>query len=466
MQTETFDAIVIGAGQAGPAIVARCSKAGWKTALIERGHYGGTCVNVGCVPTKTMVASARAMHQARRGAEYGFAIANFQVDMARVKARKDAIVMHSRQGVETWMRGTPGVDLIAGHARFAGPNSVEVNGRQLTAKHIFINAGGRAVYPPLAGIENVDVLDNASIMELTQAPEHLIIIGGSYIGLEFAQMMRRFGSAVTVVERSPILLPREDADVSAAVRGILETEGVQFKLGADCLSLSREGTQVVVGAACADGDPGVRGSHVLMAVGRRPNTDDLGLDLAGIATDERGFIRVDDQCRTAVDGIWAVGDCNGRGAFTHTAWNDHEVVVANLFDDDARRISDRIACYALFTDPPLARIGMNEAEALASGRSLLRAKMPMQRVGRAREAGETQGFMKVLVDAADQRLLGASLLGLNSDEVIHTLLNVMSAGQPCTRISRTMQIHPTVSELLPSLLQQLKPFSGAVPATA
>jgi pyruvate/2-oxoglutarate dehydrogenase complex dihydrolipoamide dehydrogenase (E3) component len=271
--------------------------------------------------------------------------------------------------------------------------------------------------------------------------------------------MRRFGSAVTVVERSPILLPREDTDVSAAIRSVLEAEGVQFKLGADCLSLRQEGGQVVVGAACDEGDPGVRGSHVLMAVGRRPNTDDLGLDLAGIATDERGFIRVDDQCRTVADGVWAVGDCNGRGAFTHTAWNDHEVVAANLFDGDPRRISDRIACYALFIDPPLARIGMNEAEALASGRSLLRAKMPMQRVGRAREAGETQGFMKVLVDAADRRLLGASILGLNGDEVIHTLLNVMAAGQPCTSIERTMQIHPTVSELLPTLLQQLKPFS-------
>ena len=460
MQTEIFDAIVIGAGQAGPALAARCSKEGWKTAVIERKHYGGTCVNVGCVPTKTMVASAKAMRQAQRGADYGFSIDAFRVDMARVKARKDAIVMQSRQGVESWMRASPGVELIAGHARFVGPDTINVGGRQLKARHIFINVGGRAVHPAMDGSDTVPVLDNASIMELTEVPEHLIIIGGSYIGLEFAQVMRRFGAAVTVMERSPNLLPREDADVAAAIQAVLVAEGVQFNLGADCLSLRQEGSDVLVGAACAAGDPGVHGSHVLVAVGRRPNTDDLGLEMAGIQMDERGYIKVDEQCRTSANGVWAVGDCNGRGAFTHTAWNDHEIVVANLFDNDPRRISDRIPCYALFIDPPLGRIGMNEKEALASGRPLLRAKMPMQRVGRAREAGETQGFMKVLVDAENQRLLGASILGLNGDEVIHTLLNVMAAGQPYTTIARTMQIHPTVSELLPTLLQQLKPFTG------
>jgi pyruvate/2-oxoglutarate dehydrogenase complex dihydrolipoamide dehydrogenase (E3) component len=463
MNTEIFDAIVIGTGQAGPALAARCSKEGWKTAVIERKHYGGTCVNVGCVPTKTMVASARAMHQAQRGGDYGFSIDAFRVDMRRVKARRDAIVMESRNGVEKWMRAAPGVELIAGHARFVGPGTVEVNGRHLKAAHIFINVGGRASHPTLSGIDTVPVLDNASIMELTEVPEHLIIIGGSYIGLEFAQVMRRFGAAVTVVERSARLVPREDDDVSAAIQAILEAEGIEFQLGADCLSLAMEGKQVVVGAACNAGDTGVRGSHVLVAVGRIPNTSDLGLELAGIQMDERGYIKVDEQCATSAKGVWAVGDCNGRGAFTHTAWNDHEIVVANLFDNDPRRISDRIACYALFIDPPLGRIGMNEAQALASGRPLLRAKMPMQRVGRAREAGETQGFMKVLVDAGSKQLMGASILGMNGDEVIHTLLNVMAAGQPYTRIERTMQIHPTVSELLPTLFQQLKPFGGALP---
>jgi pyruvate/2-oxoglutarate dehydrogenase complex dihydrolipoamide dehydrogenase (E3) component len=458
MPIQEFDAIVVGAGQAGPALAARCSKAGLKTAVIERHHFGGTCVNVGCVPTKTLIASARAIRQAQRGAEFGFDIGSLSVDMVRVKARKDGIVIKSRQGVEAWMRGLKDTEVIVGDARFVGPATLEVNGRQLKAPRIFLNLGGRSLRPPLPGIDAVTTLDNASIMELDAVPEHLVIVGGSYIGLEFAHMMRRFGAAVTVVEKSDRLLAREDADVSDAIRGILEAEGVRFELGAECLSLAREGQQIVVGAACGNEQPTIRGSHVLLAVGRRPNTDNLGLELAGIRTDERGYIVVDDQCRSSADGVWAVGDCNGRGAFTHTAWNDHEIVAANLFDNDPRRLSDRIACYALFIDPALGRIGINETEARASGRKLLRAKMPMQRVGRAREAGETQGFMKVLVDAESRLLLGAAILGLNGDEVIHTLLDVMAAKKPYTVVSRAMHIHPTVSELLPTLLQQLEPL--------
>jgi len=459
MPIENLDAIVIGAGQAGPAIAARCSKEGLKTAVIERHHFGGTCVNVGCVPTKTLVASARAIRQAQRGAEYGFEIGQLNVDMARVKARKDAVVMQSRQGVEAWMRGLKGAEVIVGDARFVAPATVEVDGRHLTAPRIFLNLGGRAVRPDLPGIDKVPTLDNVSIMELASVPEHLVVVGGSYIGLEFAQMMRRFGSAVTVVERSARLLPREDADVSDGIREILEAEGVRFELGAECLSLDRDADGIVVGAACGTDNPAIRGSHVLLAVGRRPNTDGMGLDRAGIRTDDRGYIVVDEQCRTSAAGVWAVGDCNGRGAFTHTSWNDHEIVVANLFDHDPRRIADRIPCYALFIDPALGRIGINESEARAGNRKVLRAKMPMQRVGRAREAGETQGFMKVLVDADTKRLLGAVILGLNGDEVIHALLDVMAAGQPYTAISRAMHIHPTVSELVPTLLQQLKPMS-------
>ena len=459
MPIQSFDAIVIGAGQAGPAIAARCAKEGLKTAVIERHHFGGTCVNVGCVPTKTLVASARAIHQAQRGAEFGFDIGALRVDMARVKARKDGIVTQSREAVEAWMRGLKGAEVITGDARFVAPATVEVNGRQLTAPRIFINVGGRSVRPALPGIDNVTTLDNVSILELAVVPEHLVIVGGSYIGLEFAQMMRRFGAAVTVVERSARLLPREDDDVSDAIRGVLEAEGVRFELGAECLSLAADGDRIAVGANCGTDSSGISCSHVLLAVGRRPNTDGLGLELAGIRTDERGYIAVDDQCRTSAQGVWAVGDCNGRGAFTHTSWNDHEIVVANLFDNDPRRIADRIPCYALFIDPALGRIGINETEARASGRKVLRAKMPMQRVGRAREAGETQGFMKVLVDADSNLLLGAAILGLNGDEVVHTLLDVMAAGQPYTAISRTMHIHPTVSELVPTLLQQLKPLS-------
>ena len=465
MQTETFDAIVVGAGQAGPAIAARCSKEGLRTVLIERGHLGGTCVNVGCVPTKTLIASARAIHQARRGEEFGFSAGDIRVDMARIMARKDAIVEHSRQGLNAWMKGLKQTEVITGQARFLAPATLEVAGRRLTAPRIFLNLGARSVRPDLPGIDNVPTLDNASIMDLREVPEHLVIIGGSYIGLEFAQMMRRFGAEVTVVERAARLLPHEDEDVSDGIRAILQAEGVHFAMASECISLSRDGghgrDRIVVGAACATDQPPIVGSHLLLAVGRRPNTDDFGLDVAGIKTDERGCIVVDGQCRSSAEGVWAVGDCNGRGAFTHTSWNDHEIVVANLFDNDPRRIADRIPCYALFIDPALGRIGMSEtearAEAQSSGRKLLRAKMPMQRVGRAREAGETQGFMKVLVDAGSQRLLGAAILGMHGDEVIHSLLDVMAAGLPWTVISRAVHIHPTVSELVPTLLQQLQP---------
>ena len=461
MAVETFDAIVVGAGQAGPALAARCSKEGLRTAVIERHHFGGTCVNVGCVPTKTLIASARAVRMANRGADFGFEAGPVRVDMARVKARKDAIVLQGREGVESWMRGLKDAEVIVGDARFTAPSTLSVNDRSLTAPRIFLNVGGRALRPELDGIDSVSVLDNASVMELATVPAHLVIVGGSYIGLEFAQMMRRLGAQVTVVERSPRLLPREDEDVAGAVRDVLEAEGVCFELGAECLSLAPHGEGIAVGAACANGAQAVIGSHVLLAVGRRPNTDGLGLHEAGIRTNARGYIEVDDQCLTSADGVWAVGDCNGRGAFTHTAWNDHEIVVANLFEQDPRRISSRIPCYALFIDPPLGRIGMNEADARAAmkaGRHILRAKMPMTRVGRAREAGETQGFMKVLVDAGTQRILGAAILGLNGDEVVHSLLQVMAADLRCTSLSRTVPIHPTVSELLPTLLQQLKPM--------
>ena len=456
MDIQVFDAIIVGAGQAGPAIAARFSREGLKTAVIERHHFGGTCVNVGCVPTKTLVASARAIRQAQRGAEYGFDVADLRVDMARVMARKDAIVAKSREGVETWMRGLKHAEVIVGDACFVGPATLKVGQRRLSAPRIFLNVGARAMRPELPGIDTVSTLDNVSMMELDRVPEHLMIIGGSYIGLEFAQLMRRMGAAVTVVERSTRLLPREDADVSDGVRAILEAEGVRFELGAECLSLAPAGSGIVVGAACRGGQ-GITGSHVLLAAGRRPNTDKLGLEQAGIRIDARGYIEVDDQCRTSADGVWAVGDCNGRGAFTHTSWNDHEIVVANLFDGDPRRITDRIPCFALFIDPALGRVGMTETESLASGKRVLRATMSMQRVGRAREAGETQGFMKVLVDGETQRIMGAAILGMNGDEVVHSLLDLMAADLPYTVISRAVHIHPTVSELLPTLLQQLKP---------
>jgi pyruvate/2-oxoglutarate dehydrogenase complex dihydrolipoamide dehydrogenase (E3) component len=456
--SERFDAIVIGTGQAGPALCGRLNREGLRTAVIERKLIGGTCVNVGCIPTKTLVASARAVQVARRGAEYGFSVENLKVDMAAVKARKDGVVRHSTDGLTTWIGSMKNVTLVSGHARFAGPRQVTVEGRTLEAERIFINVGGRALVPPLPGLDGVPYLTNSTMMELDFVPEHLLIVGGSYIGLEFAHMYRRFGAQVTVVERAPKLLPREDDDVAAEIRAVLEREGVVIRTGAECMAIRKKGARIAIDMECKGGEPIAEGSHLLMAVGRKANTDDLGLERTGIKVDERGFIQVDDQCRTTEEGVWALGDCNGRGAFTHTAYNDYEIVAANLLDNDPRRISDRLPCYALFIDPPLGRAGMNEAEAKKSGRKVLRAKMPMTRVGRAREAGETQGFMKVLVDAESKELLGAALLGLNGDEVVHSLLDMMYAKRPYTTIQRAVHIHPTVSELIPTLLGTLKPL--------
>jgi pyruvate/2-oxoglutarate dehydrogenase complex dihydrolipoamide dehydrogenase (E3) component len=457
--TEHYDAIVIGAGQAGPALAARLDREGQKTAIIERKLIGGTCVNTGCIPTKTLVASAHALHLARRGADFGFDARDVRVDMAAVKRRKDGIVQQSSNGVTNWIAGMKNASLIRGHARFSAPRTVEVDGRLLQAERVFLNVGGRAFVPEIPGVHEVPYFTNTSIMDVDTLPEHLVIIGGSYIGLEFAQMYRRFGSKVTVVEKMDKLLPHEDDDVAAEVRAILEREGVEILTGAECMALSKRGGRVAVTLECRGGAPLTEGSHLLFAVGRVPNTQDLGLDAAGIETDARGYVQVDDACRTSAEGIWCMGDANGRGAFTHTAWNDYEIVAANLFDNDRRRISDRIACYALFIDPPLGRAGMNEADARKSGKRVLAGKLPMTRVGRAREAGETQGFMKVLVDADSQQLLGAAILGLNGDEIVHSLLDVMYTGKPYTTIQRAMHIHPTVTELVPTLLGNLQPFA-------
>ncbi len=456
---ERFDAIVIGTGQAAPALCARLDGAGLKTVVIERKLVGGTCVNNGCIPTKTLIASAHAAHVARRGGEYGFSAGDVRVDMRAVKARKDAVVKQSSDGVTNWIGRMKNVTLERGHARFTGPRTVAVNGRTLEADKVFINVGGRALVPDIPGVKEVPFLTNTTMMEVDFLPEHLVVVGGSYIGLEFAQMYRRFGSKVTVVERALRLIAREDDDVSDEIRAILEREGIAIRTGAECMALSRKGARIVVGLECQDGAPVAEGSHVLLAVGRLPNTQDLGLEKAGIETDARGYIKVDDECRTSVAGVWALGDANGRGAFTHTSYNDYEIVAANLFDRDRRRISDRIQAYALFTDPPLGRVGMTEKEVRASGKRVLSGKLPMTRVGRAREAGETQGFMKVLVDADSKELAGAALLGLNADEIVHSLLDVMYAKAPYTTILRAMHIHPTVTELIPTVLGNLKPLA-------
>ena len=453
-----FDAIVIGAGQAGPFLAGRLSAAGKTVALVERHLFGGTCVNTGCMPTKTLVASAYAAHLARRGADYGVAFDGpVRVDMARVKARADTVASTARASVEKRLRGLTGCTVIQGHARFDGPDRVRVGDRQLTAPRIFINVGGRAAVPPLPGIADVTWLTNTSILALDKVPEHLLIVGGSYIGLEFAQMHRRFGAAVTVIERAPRLLPREDEDISAAIRDILAGEGIAVRTGAECISVAPDPRGVSVELSCADGAPRVAGSHLLLAVGRRPNTDDLGLETAGVAMDARGYITVDETLAASVPGIWALGDCNGRGAFTHTAYNDFEIVAANLLDGEQRRVSDRVPAYALYIDPPLGRVGLTEREARGSGRPLLVGSRPMSRVGRAVEKGETQGLMKVVVDAETRLILGAAILGTGGDEAIHGVLDIINVGATYDRLERAVPIHPTVSELIPTMLGEMKP---------
>jgi pyruvate/2-oxoglutarate dehydrogenase complex dihydrolipoamide dehydrogenase (E3) component len=454
-----FDAIIIGTGQAGPSLAARFSEAGKTVAIIERHKFGGTCVNTGCIPTKTMVASAYAAHVARRGADYGFDAGNVRVDMKRVKARKDAVSGRSNKGVEQWLRGLKDCTVIQGHARFQSSNTVAVNDEVLQADKIYINVGGRASVPEMPGVHEVPFLNNSSIMDVDFLPGHLVIVGGSYIGLEFAQMYRRFGSRVTIVEMGPRLIGREDEDISQAVREIMVAEGIEVRLNAKCISLAKHEKGTAVHVDCEEGPPDVLGTHVLLAVGRIPNTGDLGLDKAGVKTDQRGYIVVDDQLQTHAPGIWALGDCNGRGAFTHTSYNDYEIVADNLFNGDHRRVSDRIQAYALYIDPPLGRCGMTDAEVRKSGRPALVTKYPMTRVGRAYEKGETQGFMKICVDAETKQILGAAILGTGGDEVIHVLLDVMYAKAPYTVIQRAMHIHPTVAEYLPTVLGKLEPFA-------
>jgi pyruvate/2-oxoglutarate dehydrogenase complex dihydrolipoamide dehydrogenase (E3) component len=451
-----FDAIVIGAGQAGPSLAGRLTDAGMTVALVERKLFGGTCVNTGCMPTKTLVASAYAAHVARRGADYGVMLgAPLRIDMGRVKARADAVSANARAGVEAWLREMKGCTVIEGHARFVAPDAIGVGEERLSAPRIFINVGGRAVVPDLPGIDRIRCLTNTSMLKLDRVPNHLIVIGGSYIGLEFAQMYRRFGAAVTVVEMKPRLVSHEDEDVSRTIRDILEGEGIAVRTGAECIHFRPHAEGVVVRVECASGDPEIVGTDVLLAVGRRPNTDDLALDQAGVKTDARGYIQVDDSLATSTAGIWALGDCNGRGAFTHTAYNDFEIVAANLLDNEQRKVSERILGYALYIDPPLGRVGMTETEARASDRKLLVGQRPMSRVGRAIERGETHGFMKVLVDSETKRIVGAAILGIGGDEAIHGVLDIMNAGVPYHVLQRSMPIHPTVSELIPTMLGEM-----------
>jgi pyruvate/2-oxoglutarate dehydrogenase complex dihydrolipoamide dehydrogenase (E3) component len=455
----SFDAIIIGTGQAGPSLAGRLAGAGMKVAIIERKSFGGTCVNTGCIPTKTLVASAEAAYVARRAADFGISVSgDIVVDMKKVKARKDAISGQSRTGVESWLTSMDGCTVYRGHARLESARQVRVGGELLSAERIFINTGGRALIPDLPGLAGVDYLTNSSMMDVDFLPRHLAIVGGSYVSLEFAQMYRRFGSEVTVIEKGPRLAGREDEDTSDAIKDILLAEGVNVRLGAECMSVSRDNRDIVIHVSCTDGAPEVRASHLLLAVGRRPNTDDLGLENAGVGVDDRGFIQVDEMLRTGVPGVWALGDCNGKGAFTHTSYNDFEIVASNLLDGQTRSVADRISAYAMYIDPPLGRAGLTEADVRRQGVAALVAKRPMTRVSRAVEKGRAQGFMKILVAADTRQILGASVFGIGGDEVIHGILDVMYARAPYTVLQKAMHIHPTVSELIPTMLGELAPL--------
>jgi pyruvate/2-oxoglutarate dehydrogenase complex dihydrolipoamide dehydrogenase (E3) component len=455
-----FDAIVIGGGQSGPFLAVRMAAAGQRVAIIERHLFGGTCVNTGCTPTKALVASAYNAHMVRRAADFGVQVVGAaRVDMKRVKARKDEITGKSRSGLESWLQNTPNCTVYYGHARFESPTEVMVGDELLTAPQIFINVGGRAAIPSVPGVANTPYLTNSTLLDLDVLPRHLVIVGGGYVGLEFGQIFRRFGSDVTIIEKAPRLIAHEDEDVSADVQAILEREGVEVRLNATCIALTRHGGEELgVHLDCAEGVSEVSGSHLLLAMGRTPNTDDLGLEKSGVTHDHHGYILVDDQLRTNVPGIWALGDCNARGGFTHTSYNDFEIVAANLLDHEPRSVTDRITAYNLYIDPPLGRAGMTERDARGSGRRVLKGSRPMTRVGRAVEKGETQGFMKVLVDGDSKEILGATILGTGGDEAIHCVLDLMYARAPYTVMRRAVHIHPTVSELIPTILGELQPL--------
>ena len=455
-----FDAIVIGAGQAGPSLAVRLANAGHKVAIVERKSFGGTCVNTGCMPTKALVASAYAAYLARRAADYGVTIdGEVRVDMNKVKARKDEIVQRASQGVEKWLRSTPNLTVLHGHARFTSPTTVQVNDESLEASKIFINVGGHAFIPPMPGVDDVPYLTNSSIMHLDVLPEHLVIVGGSYVGLEFAQAYRRFGARVTVAEMAPQIIGREDPDVSRACATSLPRKASRSRQAPNALPWRSGATRSRSACDCEGDMREAVGSHLLLAVGRTPNTDNLGLDKAGVRTDERGNVVVDDELRTSVPGIWAMGDCNGRGAFTHTAYNDFEVLASNLLDKASRTIKGRVPAYALFTDPPLGRVGMSDTEIKRSGRKALVGMRPMTRVSRAVEKGESLGFMKIAVDAESKRILGGTILGVGGDEAVHSILDVMALDAPYAALQQTMHIHPTVAELIPTLLSELKPMA-------
>lgn len=452
-----YDAIIIGSGQAGFPLAGALTSRGWKVALAEGAQLGGTCINTGCSPTKTIIASARAAHIARRAADFGVQTGPISIDFDKVMSRKDAIIQRFRGGIENWLTGIENLTIYHHFASFEGPNKVRVGDDVIESERIYINTGARSFSPPIPGLDSVDYLDNVSILELTTLPEHLVIIGGGYIGLEYAQAFRRFGSDVTIIELSHQLMGREDADIAEAALQIMESEGIRVLLNTKTSQVTKTGSGVSLSVESDGKVQEIIGSHLLMAVGRKPNSDRLGLDKAGVETDKRGYIIVNDHLQTNVPGIWVLGDVNGRGAFTHTSWNDHEIVLDNL-DGGNRKVSDRIPVYGVYVDPPLGRVGMSEQEVRASGRKALIGVKPMSHISRAQERDETQGLMKVLVDAESGLFLGAAIFGIGGDEIVHSIIDLMYAKVPYTVMKNAVHIHPTVSELLPTLLGELKPL--------
>lgn len=452
---EKFDAIIIGTGQAGPSLAASLAKNGYKTAIIEKGHLGGTCVNVGCTPTKAYVASARRAFAARNSEDHGVILqGDLKIDLKRIKQRKDKLVQDSRSGLEKMFADAENLTLIRGKAAFVDEYTVDVNNEKYTADKFYINVGGRPRIPE--DFKAIDYLTNESILELEEIPEHLVIIGGGYIGLEFGQMFRRFGSKVTIMEKGNQLLQREDDDIAEEIATILKDSGIEVKLDSDCLSAEKADTGISVKYNCHNRIEKIKASHVLIATGRIPNTDDLGLENTEVKLDERGFIKVNNELQTSVDNIWALGDCNGEGAFTHTAYNDFQIVNSHLFEERKRSLSDRFTCYAAFIDPPLARVGLNENDIKKQGLKARIATRLMSKIARAKEKGETAGKLKIFIENDTNKILGATFLGAGADEYIHTMIDQMYSGASYEVIRDAIHIHPTVSELLPTMLENLK----------
>ncbi len=453
---KTYNHIILGTGQATGTLLGKLIPTGESIAVIEGHNVGGSCVNYGCTPTKTLVAAAKAIHQARRGDFFGFSTGTVKLDFARVRERMNEIRNGASNGLTEWIESTENVDLIRAWGSFSGPRTIQISDREIQGEQIYINVGTHAFIPPIEGIQEVPHLDSEGLLALETLPKHLLIIGGGYVGVEFAQVFRRFGSQVSLIQATDQLMPREDKDVADAIQAFLEEEGIAVHLNAKAKLISQKGRELQIEINKAGQMDIISGSHLLVATGRRPNTKGLNLEAAGIQYNERGYIEIDDYCCTNVEGVFALGDVNGHGAFTHTSVNDAEVVLDHLFEG-SRKVSDRIPVYGLFTDPPLGRVGMSEKDALASGRNILKSTMPMSKISRAKEMGETKGFAKLLVDADSDHILGAAILGPGGDEIINMFAAIMHSNIQCRNYRQVVLVHPTVSELMPFVLDSLEP---------